>query len=68
MHAQPSKRWTEDCSTSVLPANHVRPHNVQGEAAVAAVKDVVTSHVSTWASETVWLLVHWIGNMVRGVR
>ena len=53
VHAQPSRRWTEDGSTSVLPANHVRPHNVKGEAAVAPVKDVVASHVWTWASETV---------------
>ena len=68
VHAQPSRRWTEDGSPSVLPANHVRPHNAKGEAAVAGVKDVDVSHVSTWASETVWLLVHWIGNMVRGVR
>ena len=62
------KRWTEDGSTSVLPANHVRPHNVKEEAAVAAVEDVVASHVSTWASETVSLLVLWTGNMVQGVR
>ena len=62
------RRWTEDGSTSVLPANHVRPHNVKEEAAVAAVEDVVASHVSTWASETVSLLVLWTGNMVQGVR
>ena len=31
------RRWTEDGSTSVLPTNQLRPHNVKEEAAVAAV-------------------------------